>query len=163
MSSSVLKQIAALGGLSAAELKDRWRDLNGTEPPRYNRDFLLKRLAHRIQELAHGGIALSAREKMNRLLDDGGYDEIGAQKTSRREPQRKRGLAVLGHLVAGDAVVGHVPEDLQPLHRGIALASRSLAEPVLEQPILGRQPAVLISQSGQLSHLLPGGDGPLQE
>ena len=48
MSSSVLKQIAALGGLSAAELKDRWRDLNGTEPPRYNRDFLLKRLVQRM-------------------------------------------------------------------------------------------------------------------
>ena len=49
VSDSTLRQIAALGGLSAAELKDRWRDLNGTEPPRYNRDFLLKRLAHRIQ------------------------------------------------------------------------------------------------------------------
>jgi len=35
MSSSVLKQIAALGELSAAELKERWRDLMGTEPPRY--------------------------------------------------------------------------------------------------------------------------------
>ncbi|HUT75536.1 MAG TPA: DUF2924 domain-containing protein [Armatimonadota bacterium] len=60
MSSSMLKQIAALGGLSAAELKDRWRDLNGTEPPRYNRDFLLKRLAHRIQELAYGGLPWAA-------------------------------------------------------------------------------------------------------
>jgi len=54
MSNSILKQIAALGGLSAAELKDRWRDLVGTEPPRYDRDFLLKGLAHQRNPVPPG-------------------------------------------------------------------------------------------------------------
>jgi len=96
MSRAVLKQIADLERMTTSELQDRWLQLVGSDPPRYNREFLIRRLAYRIQELAHGGIALSAREKMNRLLDDGGYDEIGALKSSRREPPRKRGLAVLG-------------------------------------------------------------------
>jgi len=34
MSTKTLKQIAALGGLSAAELKDRWRDVIGAERAR---------------------------------------------------------------------------------------------------------------------------------
>jgi len=68
--------IAALGGLSAAELKDRWRDLNGTEPPRYNRDFLLKRLAHRIQELAHGGLVEATRARMPESLQDAGLNRL---------------------------------------------------------------------------------------
>jgi hypothetical protein len=96
MSRAVLKQIADLERMTTSELQDRWLQLVGSDPPRYSREFLIRRLAYRIQELAHGGIALSTREKMNRLLDDGAYDEIGALKTNRREPQRKRGLAVLG-------------------------------------------------------------------
>ena len=37
MSQSVARQIAGPRRLSAAEPKDRWRDLNGTEPPLCNR------------------------------------------------------------------------------------------------------------------------------
>jgi hypothetical protein len=33
MSSSILKQIAELGRLSARDLQDRWRELYGSEPP----------------------------------------------------------------------------------------------------------------------------------
>ena len=57
----------------------------------------------------------------------------------------------------------HMPQHSEPLHRGIALPSRGLTEPVFEHPKLRRQPAVLVAEPGQLSHLLPGGDGPLQE
>ena len=63
MSESIVKQIAGLHRLSAAELKDRWRELFGTEPPGYNRSFLIKRLAHRIQELAYGGLSDTARRR----------------------------------------------------------------------------------------------------
>jgi hypothetical protein len=48
MSQSVLKQVADLERASTADLQDRWRQLIGTEPPRYNREFLVKRLAYRI-------------------------------------------------------------------------------------------------------------------
>ena len=45
MSSSIVKQIAGLQRQSVPELKQRWRDLFGTEAPAYNRAFLIKRLA----------------------------------------------------------------------------------------------------------------------
>ena len=69
MSRAVLKQIADLERMTTSGLQDRWLQLVGSDPPRYSREFLIRRLAYRNQELAHGGIALSAREKMNRLLD----------------------------------------------------------------------------------------------
>jgi hypothetical protein len=52
VSDSTLRQIAQLNKLSFSELQARWRSLLGTEPPGYNRTFLIKRLAYRIQELA---------------------------------------------------------------------------------------------------------------
>jgi hypothetical protein len=54
---------------------------------------------------------------------------------------------------SGHAVVGHVPEDLEPLHRGVAPARRGVIEARLEQPVLGLQPAVLIPQSGHRAQL----------
>ena len=43
------------------QLKQLWRDLYDREPPPYNKPFLVKRLAYRMQELAYGG--LSARPR----------------------------------------------------------------------------------------------------
>jgi hypothetical protein len=99
---SVLKQIADLERMSAADLQHRWRELIGTEPPRYNREFLVRRLAHRLQELAHGGLSQAARAKMDALLDEAGYDEIGALRASRRHSQGRRDVPVEGtRLVRG--------------------------------------------------------------
>lgn len=89
MSTTALKQIAGLEKLSHADLQERWRMLIGSEPPRYNRQFLIKRLAHRLQELAHGGLSQATRDQMDRLLDDEGYNELGARGTGpRRRPGR---------------------------------------------------------------------------
>ncbi len=75
----ILAQLAELDDLPTQELKSRWKTLYGSEPPRFNRQFLIKRLAHRIQELAHGGLDDGARRRMNRLLDAEGYDELGVK------------------------------------------------------------------------------------
>ena len=69
---------------------------------------------------------------------------------------------VLLHPASGDPVVGHVPQDLQPLHRGVALPTRGVTKPRLEQPVLGLQAAVLISEPGQFPRRLTCSDGPLQ-
>ena len=53
---SVTAQLAALKTAPTPALKDKWRELFGTEPPPYNRRFLESRLAYRIQELAFGGL-----------------------------------------------------------------------------------------------------------
>jgi hypothetical protein len=66
----VLAQLAALPGKSTAELKQLWRELHDREPASLNREFLLKRLAYRIQELAHGGLSARADAKLDRLIAD---------------------------------------------------------------------------------------------
>ncbi|MBF0605699.1 MAG: DUF2924 domain-containing protein [Nitrospirae bacterium] len=67
MSIEVLKRVAALPGMSTADLKRMWNELSQSEPPPYNRAFLVKRLAYRIQELAHGGLAEKNEKRLERL------------------------------------------------------------------------------------------------
>jgi len=64
---SVLKQVMELSTLDFAELKARWAELYGTEPPAYNRAHLVKRLAYRIQELAYGGLSKEAQARLEGL------------------------------------------------------------------------------------------------
>ena len=45
------------------------RDLYDREPPSFNRDFLIKRLAYRIQELAYGGLSARAEAKLKELIE----------------------------------------------------------------------------------------------
>ena len=81
----IRRQLADLDDLPTGELKARWLALYGKEPPRFNRQFLIKRLSYRIQELAYGGLPNELRGRMNQLLDDEGYNEIGV-KTGKRKP-----------------------------------------------------------------------------
>lgn len=75
----VLRQLAELEDLPTDVLKERWRALYGKEPPRFNRQFLIKRLAYRIQEIAYGGLRESDRVRMDQILDQQGYNEIGVK------------------------------------------------------------------------------------
>ena len=70
MNNSVLAQLAALPEKSTAELKQMWRDLYDREPPPYNKPFLIKRLAYRIQELAYGGLSARAEAKLKELIEE---------------------------------------------------------------------------------------------
>ena len=70
MTDGVLAQLAALPAKTTAELKQLWRELYNREPPSFNRDFLIKRLAYRIQELAYGGLSARAEAKLDRLIAD---------------------------------------------------------------------------------------------
>jgi len=68
VSDGVLAQLAALPNKSTAELKQLWRELHDREPASLNREFLIKRLAYRIQELEHGGLSARAEAKLDRLI-----------------------------------------------------------------------------------------------
>jgi Protein of unknown function (DUF2924) len=70
MTDSVLAQLAALPAKTTADLKQLWRELYDREPPLFNRDFLVKRLAYRIQELAYGGLSARAEARLDRLIAD---------------------------------------------------------------------------------------------
>ncbi len=58
---NVLAQIAALPGKNTRELNQLWRQLFNTDPPQAGKQYLVRRLAYRLQELAHGGLNPSAR------------------------------------------------------------------------------------------------------
>ena len=52
----VLRRLTALQTATVADLGGQWRQLYGSEPPRFSRPYLQSRLAYRIQELAYGGL-----------------------------------------------------------------------------------------------------------
>jgi hypothetical protein len=60
-------ELAALPGLSTAELHDRWVEAFGEKPRSRNRQWLTKRLAWRLQEQAEGGLTDRALRKVNEL------------------------------------------------------------------------------------------------
>jgi hypothetical protein len=67
--SSVAARVAALPGMTTAELKAMWRKLFDAEPRQTNRQFLINRLSYRIQELAFGGIRPAVRAKLDAMAD----------------------------------------------------------------------------------------------
>jgi len=64
MTDRVFAQIAALAKASLPNLKAQWRDLFGTEAPGINRAYLERRIAYRLQELAHGGLSEATRARL---------------------------------------------------------------------------------------------------
>lgn len=89
MTNSVLAQLAALDSLPTPDLKRRWRELFDSEPPPYNRRFLERRLAYRIQELAYGGLKLATLERLEALAED--LD--GADPAKRRRAAHDRPIS----------------------------------------------------------------------
>ncbi len=69
MQKTVLKQIDELNRMSMAQLRKRWADLMGTDPGRLGRQYLMRRLAYRVQELAYGGLSPQARKQLEAVAD----------------------------------------------------------------------------------------------
>lgn len=67
---SVLRQIDELNRMSAKDLRKRWCDLFGTDPGRFGRNYLIRRLAYRIQELVYGGLSREARQTLAEIADN---------------------------------------------------------------------------------------------
>lgn len=100
---SVLKQIADLQNLSHQELVELWVTLHGSQPPAYNRQFIIKRLAYRIQEIAYGGLSDAAHAKMDAILERHDYDENAMPtRTPRRGAVRPKNLPVIGSKLVRD-------------------------------------------------------------
>ena len=84
--SPVLKQIAGLPKLSHAELKALWREYFGAEPPAYRRGFLVRGLAHRIQELTYGGLKPAYQARLEAMIT-GTEKPNGSGRPGRRPPR----------------------------------------------------------------------------
>jgi len=96
MSTGTSAQIAELHQLPMRNLRDRWRALIGADPPRYNRGFLIRRLAYRLQELAHGGLSHAARARMDELLAQAGCDELGSPQVKKQIARGRREMPIIG-------------------------------------------------------------------
>jgi len=82
---STLAKITELNRMSTDELKKKWVELYEQEPPEFKRQLLLRRLAYKIQEIAHGGVDVQTNARMTILLDQSGYDEMGRRKPDPNE------------------------------------------------------------------------------
>src|SRR5690606_3814648 len=69
MQQTVLKQLDELNRMSMAQLRKRWVDLMGSDPGRLGRQYLMRRLAYRIQELAYGGLSPQARKRLDAIAN----------------------------------------------------------------------------------------------
>jgi hypothetical protein len=69
------QKLAALNNLNAPQLRAEWRRLCRGQPPRLSRDLLVRSIAYRIQELAHGGLSKATRRKilaLTKVLESNG-------------------------------------------------------------------------------------------
>jgi hypothetical protein len=73
----VLAQLAELPTLSYAQLKERWKAMFGTEAPTFNKPFLLKRLAYRIQEMHYGGLSEGVKRRLAEIREQYQIDDDG--------------------------------------------------------------------------------------
>lgn len=66
----VAGQLAALGNMTVAELRERYREVFGEPTRSRNKDYLYKKVAWRIQELAEGGLSDVALARIDALDAD---------------------------------------------------------------------------------------------
>jgi hypothetical protein len=71
--------------MSLEQLREKWLDLYGAEPPKYKKQFLIKRLAYRIQELFYGGLSEQAKAHLRRVASS---DPVATVK--RRIPEERK-------------------------------------------------------------------------
>jgi hypothetical protein len=85
-------EIATLGEAIPADLKERWRVLYRTEPPRrISRDLLIRALAYRIQERALGGLSSSTRRLLGKVAHASAHRSIEGTP----QPSLKPGTVLL--------------------------------------------------------------------
>lgn len=88
MDPKVTSKLAALELLSMEELKPLWRKYFNNDPMRFQRDYMVRRIAYQIQSRAYGGLPKAVRNKLKRLAEDG-------QETVREQVQVTPGTRLM--------------------------------------------------------------------
>jgi hypothetical protein len=65
----VARRLEMLCDLTSDELRNEWRRLYRTQPPRLSRDLLVRAIAYRIQELCYGGLNKAAGRRLAALVE----------------------------------------------------------------------------------------------
>ncbi len=61
---SVIRQIDELQRMTLPALRKKWSDLFGRDPGKLTKQYLVRRLAYRIQELIYGGLSRETRDQL---------------------------------------------------------------------------------------------------
>jgi len=81
------RELTTLSALSVEHLKNRWRSLYGTEPPRaISRELLTRAIAYRLQERAFGGLKPSTRRLLERIAEGGSSPRTRLAPSRRTDP-----------------------------------------------------------------------------
>ena len=70
MNVTITARIAALRRMTVAELQGEWLRHYGEPTRSRNKQFLFRRLAWRVQELAHGGLSDASKQRIDALASD---------------------------------------------------------------------------------------------
>ncbi len=68
-------EIKALQEMTVSELQDRYREVFGEETRSHHKDWLWKRIAWRVQELAEGGLSERAVQRAKELANEADVSE----------------------------------------------------------------------------------------
>jgi hypothetical protein len=99
------KDIALLKRMTVAELRRRYAEVFGEETRNRHKDFLVKRIAWRIQSVGEGSLSERARRRAEELASDADIRMHAPKITSLPVPaQRREGGAAGSRVVHGHHV-----------------------------------------------------------
>jgi len=97
MKNYVLAQLESLRTMTGDDLRKMWNELYKSEPPRANKQYLTKRLAYRIQEVAYGGNSAEIETRLAVKADE----HFGKGKRPKRTEKKAITGSVLVRLYQG--------------------------------------------------------------
>jgi hypothetical protein len=81
-----------LQDLDGAALREEWRRLRRSEPPRISRDLLLRAIAYRLQEVEYGGLPRWAEQTLVGSANIAGPSVLNELAPKPSEPRLKPGM-----------------------------------------------------------------------
>jgi len=84
---NVGKEIAVLKHMTVAELRGRYAEVFGEEPRSHHKDFLVKRIAWRLQSRAEGDLSERTRARAAGLANDADIRITPPRRTARADGQ----------------------------------------------------------------------------
>lgn len=64
---AIERELDRIRSLELEGLRDEWRRLHRSEPPKISRDLLVLALGYRLQEIKYGGLSKSTRRKLQTM------------------------------------------------------------------------------------------------
>jgi Protein of unknown function (DUF2924) len=92
---SLRLRLDRLQDFEGAALREEWRRLCRSEPPRISRDLLLRAIAYRLQELEFGGLPRWARQTLAASVINADSSDAGEPVLKPAEPRLKPGARLI--------------------------------------------------------------------